>query len=139
MDFTDWLLALHVLSAFTVVASMVVLWALIYATRPAAPILTGEGPERLGAFAGPLVGAGMGLVLVFGIWLALKIDGYDLLDGWILGALVLWLFAGWAGDKAGRAFREDPVANRAAGVRFHALSSVAIVLILILMVWKPGA
>lgn len=139
MELYDWLLALHVLSAFVVVAALVVLWALVYATRPAAPMLTGDAPGRLGALAGPLVGIGMGLTLVFGIWLALHVDGYELWDGWILGALVLWMLGGWAGGEAGRRFRADPVGGRAAAVRFQALNSVAIVLILVLMVWKPGA
>src|SRR3954447_3879649 len=139
MDLYDWLLAIHVLGAFVLVASLVVLWALVFATKPSAPLLTGDAPARLGAFAGPLVGVGLGITLVLGIWLALKVDGYELWDGWILGAIVLWAVGGWAGGEAGKVFRDDPVAGRSKGLRFQAINSVAIVLILILMVWKPGA
>ena len=139
MDLYDWLLAIHVLGAFLVVMGLVALWSLVIATRPAAPLLSGEAPAKLGALAGPLVGIGMGVTLVFGIWLALKVDGYELWDGWILGALVLWAFGGWAGGEAGKKFQEDPVGGRAAGIRFQTIYSVAILLILILMIWKPGA
>jgi hypothetical protein len=139
MDLEDWLLAIHVLGAFVLVASLVVLWALVFATRPAAPMLSGDAPKRLGDVAGPLVGIGMGVVLVFGVWLALKDDAYELWDGWILGALVLWLFGGWAGGEAGKRFRDDPVNGRDAAIRFQALNSAAVVVILILMIWKPGA
>ena len=78
-------------------------------------------------------------VLVFGIWLAIDIDGYELWDGWILASLVIWALAGWAGDRAGRAFAEDPVGGRRRGIRFQALNSVGILVILVLMIWKPGA
>jgi uncharacterized membrane protein len=139
MDLYDWLLAIHVLGAFVLVASLVVLWALVFATRPAAPLLGGNAPKLLGDVGGPLVGVGMGVTIIFGIWLALNVDRYELWDGWIIGAIVLWVFAGWAGGEAGRRFREDPVGSRDAAIRFQVLNSVAVLLILILMVWKPGA
>jgi len=139
MDLYDWLLALHVLGAFVLVGALVVLWALVLATRPAAPLLTGDAPARLGNVAGPLVGVGMGMTFVFGIWLALDVDRYELWDGWIIGAIVLWAFGGWAGGESGRLFRDRPVDGRAAAIRFQALSSLAVLLILILMIWKPGA
>ena len=36
--------------------------------------------------------SGAGL-LIFGVWLALYVDGYELWDGWILGALALFAAA----------------------------------------------
>jgi uncharacterized membrane protein len=77
--------------------------------------------------------------IIFGIWLAIHVDSYELWDGWILASLVLWAIAGWAGGQAGRAFEADPVAGRAKGIRFHAITSIGLLLILILMIWKPGA
>ena len=52
----------------------------------------------------------MMVALVFGIWLAIDLDAYQLWDGWILASLVLWADGGWAGGKAGKAFEADPVA-----------------------------
>ena len=58
--------------------------------------------------------------------------------GVLLVSLVLWAIGGWAGGQAGRAFESGPE-GRAAGIRFQTISSVAVLLILILMIWKPGA
>ena len=139
MGLYDWLLFLHVLSAFVVIGALVALWALVLGTRSAAPTLTGDAPTRLGGLAGPLVGIGMTGTLIFGIWLALDVDRYEIWDGWILGALVLWAIGGWAGDRSGRQFQKDPVGGRPSAIRLQALNSVAMVVILILMIWKPGA
>lgn len=81
----------------------------------------------------------MGGVLVFGIWLAIDVDGYELWDPWILASLVLWAVSGWAGGKAGQAFERDPVGQRRAGIRFQAVYSIIVVVVLVLMIWKPGA
>ena len=139
MEFSDWLLFLHVLSAFVVVGSLTALWALVIATRPSAPILAPEEAKRFGNAFGPAVGAGLMGTLVFGIWLALDSDSYGIFDGWIIAALVVWAFGGWAGGEAGKRFSREPVPDRTAGVRFQTLSSLAVVVILILMIWKPGA
>ena len=86
-----------------------------------------------------LVGAGMMVALVFGVWLAIDVDGYELWDGWILASLILWAFAGAMGARGGQAFEKDPVGGRAAGIRYQAITSLAILAILLLMIWKPGA
>jgi len=139
VDLYDWLLFLHVLSAFLLVGALTALWALVLGTRPAAPVLSADSAMRFGGVAGRLVGAGMGGVLVFGIWLAIDVDGYELWDGWILASLVLWAVGGWAGGQAGRAFERDPVGERRAGMRFQTAYSVVILVMLALMIWKPGA
>jgi len=138
VELYDWLLFLHVLSAFVVVAALTALWGIVYATRAGGPL---EGPDaaRIGAFAGPMVGAGLMGTLIFGVWLALDVEIYDILDGWIIAALVLWAVAGWAGGAAGKTFREDPVAGRATGIRLQAVNTAVTFVILILMIWKPGA
>ncbi len=139
MDLYDWLLFLHVLSAFVVVGALTALWALVLSTRTAAPVLAAASSMRFGRFAGILVGAGMIGAIVFGIWLAIDVDGYELWDAWILASLVIWVFAGWAGTLAGKAFAGDAVNGRRAGIRFQALNSVGVLVILVLMIWKPGA
>ncbi|MBD0339306.1 MAG: hypothetical protein ICV67_08485 [Thermoleophilia bacterium] len=135
----EWVLFLHVLSAFVAVAALTALWALVAATQPAAPLVGPDEARRYGRIGGPLVGIGMLGVLVFGVWLAIDHDRYELWDGWILAALVLWAVGGWAGDRAGKAFERDPVARRGSGITFQALNSVAVLVILVLMIWKPGA
>jgi uncharacterized membrane protein len=139
VELYDWLLFLHVLSAVILVGALTALWALVLATRPASPVLAAEGAMRFGKIGGPLVGAGLVGTIVFGIWLAIDVDGYELWDGWILASLVLWAVAAWSGGKAGKEFQEDPVGGRGAGVRFQAVNSVLVLAILVLMIWKPGA
>ena len=139
MSLTQWLLFLHVLSAFFVVGALTALWALVLATRPARPVLGAESAVTFGRVMGPLVGIGLVGTIGFGIWLALDVEGYQLWDGWILASIVLWALAGWSGDRAGREFQRDPVGRRAAGIRLQALTSLAILVILVLMIWKPGA
>lgn len=138
MDLYDWLLFLHVLGAFLAVGAMTALWGLILGTRKGGPLDPASAMTYGRAF-GVIVGVGMMGAIVFGIWLTIRVDGYELWDGWILASLVLWAIAGGAGGQAGKAFESDPVAGRAAGIRYQAINSVGLLLILILMIWKPGA
>ena len=139
MSLFDWLLFIHLLSAVILVGAFTALWALVIATRPAAPVLAAEDARRFGRVAGPLVGVGMMGTIIFGIALAIDSSLYHPWDGWIIGALVLWAVAGWSGGEAAKRFDRDPIGGRPAGIRFQALASLAIAVILILMIWKPGA
>jgi hypothetical protein len=139
VDLFDWLLFLHILSAFLVVAALTALWGLVLGTRPSGPLIAAEDAMRFGRIAGPLVGVGMMGALGFGIWLAIDSDSYHPWDGWIVAALVLWALSGWAGGEAGKKFQRDPVGGRQAGIRLQALNSLALLAILVLMIWKPGA
>ena len=138
MDLYDTLLFVHVLSAFFAVGALTALWGLILGTRGATPLLDQRSAMTYGRTAGILVGVGMMGTIIFGIWLAIHLDAYQLWDGWILASLVLWAIGGWAGGQAGRAFESGP-GGRAAGIRFLTINSVAVLLILVLMIWKPGA
>ncbi len=135
----DWLLFLHVLSAFVLVGALTALWALVLATRPAAPTIGAEDARLIGRIGGPLVGVGMVGTILFGIWLAIDSGRYQPWDGWIVAAIVLWALAGWSGGRAGKAFQEDPVGQRRTGINLQALNSAAVLAILVLMIWKPGA
>jgi uncharacterized membrane protein len=139
VTFSDWLLALHVLSAIIVIASLTMLWTLIVATRPSAPLIAADSAKTFGRVGGPLVGVGMMGAVIFGIWLAIDADAYQVWDGWILASLVLWAIAGAVGGRAGQEFEKDPVGGRAAGIRYQAIASLLVLVILILMIWKPGA
>ena len=139
MDLYDWLLFLHVFGAFLVGGALTALWALVLGTRGDAPLLGADPTMRFGRVAGTLVGIGMGVALGFGIWLAIEVDGYELWDGWILASLVLWALATWAGVASGKAFAGDAVGGRRLGIGLQALNSVGVLVILVLMIWKPGA
>ena len=159
MAFDDWILALHVLSAAVYGSAIILFWVLVVAVRSTD---TAEGTVRLGpmAMVGNIaVGIGAGGTIIFGIWLALSVGGYDLWDGWIIAALVLWVLAAVLGQRTGVEYmrgmtkaRELQAAgqpgpnaellalNRTqSGLVLHALTSLVFVLIVIDMVWKPGA
>ena len=159
MSFDDWTLALHVLSAFAYVAGMILFWILIVAVRRTD---TPEGTIRMAPavkVGNAAVGIGAGGTIILGIWLAFSIGGYEIWDGWIIAAIVLWLIAAETGRRTGTAYMQGmtkaqelqtagqtgPSAellalNRTSnGVLFHFLASVAVLLLLIDMIWKPGA
>jgi hypothetical protein len=157
--FDDWLLAFHVLSAFSLVAGMVLFWALIVVGRrtdtPAATLEL----SPVAKVGNATVGIGLVGTIVFGVWLAFSIGNYDIWDGWIIAAIVLWFIGAGLGRKTGEAFLEGPkkaeelasagqtgpsdellALNRTSrGVLFHALASLVVLLIIIDMIWKPGA
>ena len=159
MSFDDWALALHVLSAFAYVGGIVLFWVLIVAVRK---IDTPEGTIRMEPVVkvgNAAVGVGAVGTIVLGIWLAFSVGSYAIWDGWIIAALVLWAVSGALGQRTGVAYmrgmtkaRELDTAgqggsstellalNRTSnGVLLHFLTSVAALLLLIDMIFKPGA
>ena len=113
MDLYDWLIFLHVLSAFLAVGAITALWGLILGTREGSALLDPPSAMSYGRFFGIVVGVGMMGAIIFGIWLAIHIDGYELWDGWILASLVLWGISGWAAAR--REGRSRPI--RSPGAR----------------------
>jgi uncharacterized membrane protein len=159
VSFDDWMLALHMLSASSWVAGIVVFWVLIAAVRntdTAEGTLRMEPVVRVGNTA---VGIGMGGTIVFGLWLAFSVGGYDVWDGWIIAALVLWVISAPLGQRTGAAYMQGTnkarelreagqseasaellALNRTStGLVLQLLWSVVVLLILIDMIWKPGA
>ncbi|HEU5263666.1 MAG TPA: hypothetical protein VFU34_03445 [Gaiellaceae bacterium] len=159
MSLDDWILALHVLSAFALVAGIVLFWVLVVAVRrtdtPDGTIRM-EPVVKVGNVA---TGVGMGGTIVFGIWLALSVGEYDIWDGWIIAAVILWLLAAETGRRTGAAYTQGmkkaqeleaagqtgpsaellAVNRTQSGLLLHTLSSLLVLLILIDMIWKPGA
>jgi uncharacterized membrane protein len=159
VSFDDWILALHVLSAFAFVAGLIVFWVLIVAVRKTD---TPEGTIRMGPMVrvgNAATGIGAGGTLLFGVWLAFSYGGYDIWDPWIIIALVLWAVAGALGQRTGveytagmnkakeleaagqpGASAELLAVNRTQrGLWLHTAVTVVVLLILIDMIWKPGA
>jgi uncharacterized membrane protein len=159
VGFDQWMLAFHVLSAFSLIAGLILFWILIVAGRN---IDTPAETLRLGPVArvgSATVGVGMVGTILFGIYLAFAIDGYALWDGWILAAIVLWFIGAAVGQRTGAEYMHAPkkaleleeagqagpnaellALNRTSrGVLLHTATSVVALLILIDMIWKPGA
>jgi uncharacterized membrane protein len=159
VSFDDWMLALHVLSAFAYVGGIVLFWVLIVAVRqtdtPAGTIRM----EPIVKVGNVVVGIGGVGTILLGIWLAFRLDAYAIWDGWIIAALVLWAVAGGFGQRTGVAYMRGMtkakqleaagqtgpstellgVNRTSAGVVLHSLASLAVLLILLDMIFKPGA
>jgi hypothetical protein len=155
----DWLLFLHVLAAFILVAAEVLftfLIAWLWKRDVPSDIARVSGISR---FGNVLVGVGAGGVLVLGIVLAFEADSYAIWDPWIVAAIVLWFAWAELGRRTGKVYdaagararalvnegRNEPnpelgaMFRSRAGLWFH-LASVAVVLLLLLdMIFKPGA
>jgi hypothetical protein len=159
VGFDQWMLALHVLAAFSLVAGSTLFWVLVVAIRR---IDTPDDTLRLGPVAkvgNATIGIGMGGTIILGIYLAFAVDGYAIWDGWIIAAIVLWVIGAALGRQVDEAYRQGPrkalelkgagengpnaellALNRTSrGVLLHALTSAVLLLILIDMIWKPGA
>jgi len=159
VSFNQWSLALHVLSAFAYVGGIVLFWVLVVAVRR---VDTPEGTLRMEPIVkvgNAAVGIGATGTILIGIYLAFALDSYAIWNGWIIAALVLWAISAELGRRTGAAYMQGmgkareldaagkPDANAellelnrtSAGVVLHALTSLAVLLILIDMIFKPGA
>jgi hypothetical protein len=154
----DWILALHVLSAFAYVAGVVLFWVLIVAVRQADTPAATVGMAPIVGVGNAAVGIGAGGTSILGIWLAISKDEYQLWDGWIIAAIVLWVLSAEVGRRTGAAYMQGMTKaqelqaagqagpstellalNRASnGVVFHLLATILIILLLVDMIWKPG-
>jgi hypothetical protein len=133
----DFLLFVHVLSAFCLAATIVVYSGFALGAPPT-PRTTFIA-ERLWDVGG------LG-TLVFGVWLALYVDGYEIWDAWVLIALALWFVGFGLQRQAYEAMNFEAGAgaavlapDAAALARFNALRALVFLLLLADMVWKPWA
>jgi uncharacterized membrane protein len=97
------------------------------------------GAARLALIGAILSGVGAVLTLVLGLWLVQN-AGYQLLRFWILGALVLWAIAGYSnGEVASTARKAGKGDDAGRDVRvLWTVDALAALLLLVLMIWKPG-
>jgi uncharacterized membrane protein len=155
----DWLLFLHVLAAVSLVSAEILLTFVILSARRL------ELPSdivrifRLSRPGDILFGIGAVGTIVLGILLAIDVDQYQVWDGWVIVALVLWAvlmavagrdvrFYYQARDRA-RALvaegRDVPspevtaVLRSPTGVWLHTATLTLVALLLIDMIYKPGA
>jgi hypothetical protein len=128
------LLFFHLLSAFFLASAIVMYSAFVLGspvnrtTRLVAEILWGIG--------------GLG-TLALGIWLALERPQYEIYDGWIIAAIVIWFLATGSGARASRGVQptsdDAPVAVDGRTKFAHWMRVFWFVALLVVMVWKPGA
>ena len=126
----DWLLFLHVVAGFMVFAGLAAYSVLVYSGVPAVR-------RAMAAPAAALWNIGATGVLVFGVWLAIDVDGYELWDGWVIAALVLWLIAGGVSGRLVGVLREGD--DRMNPQLLVGLMALATTLLLLDMIFKPGA
>lgn len=129
----DFLLFVHVLSAFLLMVAVVISSAYVLGSPSSSQGVTIS--ERLWDVGG--IGT-----LIFGVWLALRQPEYDLFDGWVVGALALWILVAAAGMPARSAVHTEPgdksELGRGAAATWHWVRVGATVAILALMIFKPG-
>ena len=159
MSFVQWALAFHVLAAFAYVGGIVLFWVLVVRVRRVdtpEETLHMEPIVKVGNVAVGIGGVG---TIVIGIYLAFAVDSYAIWDGWIIAAIVLWAISGALGQRTGAAYmqgmnkaKELDAAGKAgpdegllalnrtqAGLILQSLTSLAVLLILLDMIFKPGA
>src|SRR5215212_2861225 len=157
VDRYHWLLFLHVTGAFMVLGGAVMAGIFnvtaMRQERPSEVVLL----FRLTRFAVTSISIGMVVTLAFGLWLVSDAD-YGWGEAWIVLALVLWVAANALGGIGGkRDTRTRELAERLAAegdapspeLRLRVRDPISLVLswgsgavvvvILVLMIWKPGA
>jgi hypothetical protein len=155
----DWVLFLHVLSAFAFVAAYTILTVLLVAARGIETAPSARALLRVARPADVLAWVGATGTLAFGVWLAIDVEGYELWDGWILAAFLFWLVAEEAIRREDLTLKRarhlarapalpraaDPTAELRAVLRsretlaLHTVGTGAMLVLLALMIFKPGA
>ena len=159
MSFEDWIFAIHLLMAASLVGALVMSWILTVALRSVDTAGTTLSFNRVAMLGATILGVGLVGVIAFGIWLAILRDTFHPWDGWVIAAIILWCIATAAIVRAFAEYRKPAERARAllasgqagpdpelaalnrttTALLMRALASAAIVLIVIDMVYKPGA
>lgn len=159
VTFDGWLLGLHLLSAFALAASITLFWILIVASRNVDTPGTTLAIGRVAAVGAITVRVGSIGTLIFGIWLAINLDHIQVWSGWVIAAIVLLAITAAAGQRSGseymRAMKKAEELDAAGqtgsnpellalnstsrGLWLHLVATIAVFLILVDMIWKPGA
>lgn len=155
MSFSDWMLALHLLSAFAAASALVLFSVLVFSGRRMTTLDETRTLFRVAPIGTVLISAGIGLVFLFGVILALDSDRFDLWDGWVIAGIILWAIFAGVGQRSGAYYAgiqklaEEPGGGNEAevmarlraptGVWLHIATIAIFVLIVIDMIYKPGA
>lgn len=146
------LLVLHIASAFAFAAAYTMVSALLLACLRVGGRASALSLLRLARPADALAWIGAIGTLVFGLALVFDTTSYELWDGWIIGALLLWAITEEAIRREDLLFKKGRQVVRAGDVAdlrdvLHSRHAIALHLVgggsllglLVLMVYKPGA
>jgi uncharacterized membrane protein len=159
MSLYDWLLFLHVLAAFSLVAAEVLVTLLIAGGWKLELPSEISRMFRLSRFGDVLFGVGAVGTILIGIWLAIDLDEYELWDGWVIAGLILWAVLMGVGGRTARFYygardrarallaegRDVPspeltaILRSPTGLALHVATVVLVLLLFIDMIYKPGA
>jgi hypothetical protein len=159
VSFEDWIFALHLLTAATLVGSLVMSWIVVVALLSAQTPRATLSLHRVGMVGTATTVVGLVGVISFGIWLAILRNAFQVSDGWVITAIVLWTIATIAllrsfveyakpitkaralaaSGEIGPSAELTALNRTSTGLLLRGLASAAIVLIVIDMIWKPGA
>jgi hypothetical protein len=146
------MLALHLISAFAVASSLVLFSVLVLSGRRMTTLDQTRTLFRVAPVGNLLITAGLGLVLLFGVILSFSRD-FEIWDGWIIAAIVLFAAFGGVGQRSGAYYTDvqklaEGEGNEAevlarlrapTGALLHLATVALFVLIVLDMIWKPGA
>jgi 4-hydroxybenzoate polyprenyltransferase len=147
------MLAFHLLSAFAAAAALVLFSVMVYSGRRMTTLEETRLLFRVGPLGGILIGAGIGLTFVFGVILAVHSNTFNIWDGWVIAGIVLWAAFAAVGQRTGKYYtdvqklveQEGTEAEALAllraptGALLHLATVGLFVLILVDMIFKPGA
>src|SRR6476620_7102651 len=90
LPFEAWIFALHLLTAATLVGSLVMSWIVVFSLRSAATAGATLELNRVATVGSAATAAGIVGTIGFGIWLAILHDEFHPWDGWVIAAILLW-------------------------------------------------
>jgi Predicted integral membrane protein (DUF2269) len=159
MSLDDWILALHLIAAAAMIGAVTLFWIVVVALRSTDTPEPTVALNRVAVAGAVAIGIGTAGTLLFGIWLAISLDEYEVWDGWVIAAIVLWVIGSATGQRSGVVYSKPAerarellaagqtgpsqelatLSRTSTGLVLHAVTTLAVILILIDMIWKPGA
>jgi uncharacterized membrane protein len=159
VSFEDWIFALHLLGAATLVGSLVMSWIVVVALYRVDTADATLSFSRVAMVGNALTVVGLLVAITFGIWLAILRDAFQVWDGWVIAAIVLWsiatalLFRSFveyakpaekaralvASGQNGPDVELRALNRTSTGLLLRVTASAVVVLIVVDMIWKPGA
>jgi hypothetical protein len=155
VDFYDWMLALHLLSAFAIASALVLYSVMVVSGRRMTNLDQTRTLFRVAPVGTPLIGGGSVLALILGVILAIDSDRFEIWNAWVIIGIVLWAVLGAVGGRTGAyytavqrlaegggATAEQEVVARlraSTGALLHLGTVLVFVLIVLDMIFKPWA